>query len=145
LEELDKFEHDKPYNPAVIEAKYNQMIDGFIDHNVDSVAVYVTSEIEPHLASHYLRVPEGFAFRLYRDSTYHPMRFPTISYHPYHKANIYTQQIHHLYTSMLAQRASYEEAHGKIDVARRYAQKAYEINPNALTIQFLRRISALSP
>jgi hypothetical protein len=46
---------------------------------------------------------------------------------------------------MLAQRASYEEAHGKMDVARRYAKKAYEINPNALTLQLLRRISAPSP
>ncbi len=145
LEELDKFEHDKPYNPAVIEAKYNQMIDGFIDHNVDSIAVYVTAEIEPHLASHYLRVPEEFAFRLYRDSTYHPVRFPAISYHPYHKVNIYTQQIHQMYTVMLAQRALYEEGQGKIDFAQRYARKAYEINPNALTLQLLRRISALSP
>jgi hypothetical protein len=141
LEELDKFEHDKPYDPAVIEAKYNQMIDGFIDHNVDSVAIYVTAEIEPHLASHYLRVPEGFAFRLYRDSTYHPVRFPTISYHPYHKANIYTQQIHHMYTSMLVQRAVYEEGQGKMDFAQRYARKAYEINPNGATAQFLQRLT----
>lgn len=144
LEELDKFEHDTPYDPAVIEAKYNHMIDGFIDHNVDSVAVYVTPEIEPHLASHYLRVPEGFAFRLYRDSTYHPVRFPTISYHPYHKANLYTQQIHHFYTSMLAQRALYEESQGKMDFAQRYARKAYEINPSPATAQFLQRLT-ISP
>ena len=141
LEELDKFEHDTPYDPAVIEAKYNQMIDGFIDHNFDSVAVYVTPEIEAHLASHYLRVPEGFAFRLYRDTVYHPVRFPTMSYHPYHKANMYTQQIYHLYTSMLAQRAVYEEGQGKSNFAQAYARKAYEINPSPATAQFLQRLS----
>jgi len=51
LEELYKFEHETPYNPAVIEARYNRMIDSFIDHNIDSVPVYVTSEIDltlPH-------------------------------------------------------------------------------------------------
>lgn len=143
LQELDKFEHDRPYDSAVIEAKYNQMINGFVDHNVDSVAVYVTAEIEPHLASHYLRVPEGLAFRLYRDSTYHPVRFPTIAYHPYHGSNIYTQQIHRMYTSMLAQRALYEEGHGKIDLAQRYAQQAYDINPIGATAQFLQRLTPL--
>ena len=142
LEELDKFEHDAPYDPAVIEARYNQMIDGFIDHNIDSVAVYVTAEIEPHLASQYLRVPEGLAFRLYRDSVYHPVSFPAISYRPYHKANIYTQQIHHLYTTMLAQRAIYEDGQGKTDIAQRYARKMYEINPNGATAQFLQRLTS---
>lgn len=141
LEELTKFEHDTPYDPAVIEAKYNRMIDSFIDYNIDRTAVYVTPEIESHLASHYIRIPEGFAYRLYRDTTYHATDFPAISYRPYRKANLYTQQIHHLYTLLLTQRSLYEEAFGKIDLARRYAAKVYEINPTPATSELLRRMT----
>ncbi|MGA9405835.1 MAG: DUF2723 domain-containing protein [Bacteroidota bacterium] len=143
LEELYKFEHDLPYDPAVIEARYNRMIDSFIDYSIDSVAVYVTGEIEPHLGSHYLRVPEGLAFRLYKDSTYHSLDFPIIFYRPYDKNDLYSRQIHTMYTSMLVQRALYEESFGKTDLALRYAKKAFEIEQNPLTIQLLRRFSAL--
>ena len=135
LEELYKFEHETPYDPAVIEARYNRMIDSFIDHNIDSVAVYVTSEIESHLASHYRRVPEGLAFRLYKDSLYHPIDFPTLAYRPYRKKDMYTQQIQSMYSTMLMQRAMVEKSFGKIDLAQRYARKAYEIQTSSLTSQ----------
>ncbi len=135
LEELYKFEHETPYDPAVIEARYNRMIDSFIDHNIDSVAVYVTSEIESHLASHYRRVPEGLAFRLYKDSLYHPIDFPTLAYRPYRKKDMYTRQIQSMYSTMLMQRAMVEKSFGKIDLAQRYAGKAYEIQTGALTGQ----------
>lgn len=145
LAELDKFEHDVPYDPPVIEARYNRMIDSFIDHNIDSVAVYVTPEIESHLASHYLRVPEGLAFRLYRDSLYHPFDFPEISYRPYHKKDSYTLQLNGMYTVMLTQRALYEQSFGKMELPLRYLQRAYEINPNAGTLQLLERFGTPAP
>ena len=145
LEELYKFEHEAPYDPAVIEARYNRMIDSFIDHNIDSVPVYVTSEIEPHLASHYLRVPEGLAFRLYKDSLYHPIEFPTLLYRPYRKKDMYTQQLQGLYIKVLTQRAMYEESFGKADLAQRYAKKAYEIKTAALTGQLPGNTAAPSP
>jgi len=133
LEELYKFEHDAPYDPAVIEARYNRMIDSFIDHNIDSVPVYVTSEIESHLAAHYRRVPEGLAFRLYTDSSYHPLDFPSFMYRPYRKKDMYTQQLQAMYARMLTQRAIYEQSYGKRDLAARYSTKAYEIQSGALT------------
>ncbi len=133
LEELYKFEHDTPYDPAVIEARYNRMIDSFIDHNIDSVPVYVTGEIESHLAAHYRRVPEGLAYRLYGDSIYHPLEFPAFAYRPYRKRDMYTQQIQATYARMLTQRALYEQSFGKPDLADRYAAKAYEIEAGALT------------
>ena len=111
------------------------MIDSFIDHNIDSVAVYVTSEIESHLASHYRRVPEGLAFRLYKDSLYHQIDFPTLAYRPYRKKDMYTRQIQSMYSTMLMQRAMVEKSFGKIDLAQRYARKAYEIQTGALTGQ----------
>jgi len=145
LAELDKFEHDVPYDPAAIEARYNTMINSFADHNIDSVPVYVTPEIERHLFAHYVRVPEGLSYRLYKDTVYHPFNFPTLVYRPYRKQDSYTEQLNNFYVMMLTQRAQYEDMHGKKDLALRYLQKAYEIVPNARTRQVLERYSSLIP
>jgi hypothetical protein len=132
LAELYKFEHETPYDPAVIEARYNRMIDSFIDHNIDSVPVYVTNEIEPHLASHYRRVPEGLALRLYRDSLYHQIEFPILLYRPNYKKDMYTVQLQSIYANMLTQRAMVEQSFGRADLAQRYAKKVYEMQTAAL-------------
>lgn len=129
LEELYKFEHNLPYDPAVIEARYNEMIDSFIDHNFADHPMYVTLEIEPHLASHYLRVPEGLAYRLYKDTTYHPISFPSLTYRPYPKTDRYTTQLHKMYAQMLIQRGLYERHYGHNDLAEKYFEKAKEISP----------------
>ena len=133
LEELYKFEHEAPYDPAVIEARYNRMIDSFIDHNIDSVPVYVTSEIEPHLASHYRRVPEGLAFRLYKDSIYHPIEFPTLLYRPYRKKDMYTRAASGAVRQDVGPARHVRRIFGKVDLAQRYVRKAYEIQTGALT------------
>lgn len=144
LRELYKFEHEIPYDGAAIEARYNGMINSFADHNIESVAVYVTPEIESHLLTHYVRVPEGLSFRLYRDTLYHPFNFPSLVYRPYRKKDSYTEQLDGFYATMLTQRALYEDLHGKRELALRYLQKAYEIDPNARTRQILEKYSSTS-
>jgi hypothetical protein len=60
--ELIKFEHDTPYNPTVIQARYADMISSFISKTISSRPVYVTSEIEPEFTTGFQRIPEGLAF-----------------------------------------------------------------------------------
>ena len=64
LKELDKFEHDLPYAPQVIEARYTAMIMSFIEKSMVTRPVYVTGEVEPRYTGGLARVPEGLAFRL---------------------------------------------------------------------------------
>ena len=49
LVELDNFEHDRPYNGAVIEARYAALLRSFIEKNLPDHAVYVGPEIENQL------------------------------------------------------------------------------------------------
>ena len=69
--EVAKFEHELPYNPAVIQARYEGMIASMIRHSIAERPVYVTREIEPEFTRGYQRVPEGLAFRLWGDSLFH--------------------------------------------------------------------------
>jgi hypothetical protein len=63
-------------------------------------------------------------------------------YRPYRKIDSYTRQLSSLYTAMLTQRAVYEDLHGKRELAWRYLQRAYEIDPNARTRQTLEEYSS---
>jgi hypothetical protein len=74
--ELNRFEHDLPYNPAVIQARYEKMIRSFIRAQLGDRPVYVTSEIEPEFSRGWQRVPEGLANRLYADTLFHPSPAP---------------------------------------------------------------------
>ena len=143
LVELSKFEHDVPYDPQTIEARYNRMIESFADCAIDSLPVFVTPEIERHLFTRYSRVPEGLAYRLYRDTLYHPYEFPNLTYRPYQKHDAYTDQITGFYATMLTQRAQYEDHYGNRDLALRYLQRVYEIMPNPRTKEILERYRAV--
>jgi hypothetical protein len=64
LRELNKFEHDLPYAPQVIEARYTAMIRSFIEKSMVTRPVYVTGEVESRYTGSLQRIPEGLAFRL---------------------------------------------------------------------------------
>ncbi len=49
LKELNKFEHDLPYTPEVIEGRFAAMIMSFIEKSMVARPVYVTGEVEPAL------------------------------------------------------------------------------------------------
>ncbi len=71
LVELEKFESGaSPEEYRFIQAKWELMLKGFIEKNIDTKPIYVTMEMmnaEPYLFENYQIVPEGLALRLYRD------------------------------------------------------------------------------
>lgn len=64
LLELNKFEHDLPYDPRVVEERYIAMINDFIDKSMVDRPVYVGPEIEPEFGARLVRVPSGLMLRL---------------------------------------------------------------------------------
>ncbi len=71
--DLEKFETGAdPEDYKFIQAKWETMLKNFVENNIDSRPVYITLDImnsEPYLTKNYNLVPEGFAFRLYRDNS----------------------------------------------------------------------------
>ena len=112
-EELYKFEHDLPYDPAAIEGRYNAMINSFFDNNASTRPLYVTSEIETYLAPGYQRIPEGLVFRLYADSLYHPFASQPFALRPYEHSDKYTTQLYGLIRLMVNQREMYDRKHAE--------------------------------
>jgi hypothetical protein len=71
-EQLELFESDEKYNPALIQQRFENMQKCFIESNINEKPVYITYDIiqtEPNLIKDYELVPEGFAFRVYPKGT----------------------------------------------------------------------------
>ena len=105
--ELHKFEHDLPYNPNVIQARFVEMISSFIRRALASRPVYVTHEVEPEFTQGLQRAPEGLAFRLLADSTFYSSDFPAYSYRELSRNGRLEDNVKTIYAGSLLSRARY--------------------------------------
>jgi Protein O-mannosyl-transferase TMEM260-like len=130
--ELYKFEHDLPYNAAVIQARFVAMISGFLRKSMENRPVYVTPEIEPEFTAGMQRVPSGLAFRLYEDTLRHPP--PDISYkfRPFEARIPLATAIHNFYSSSLTARGIHYYRAGMADAARGSFREALKFAPSAV-------------
>ena len=105
--ELFKFEHDLPYNPNIIQARFVEMIGGFIRRSMESRPVYVTHEIEQEFTKGLQRVPEGLAFRLFDDTAFHSPDFPSFLYREFDRSGRLEDMVKALYAGAFVSRARY--------------------------------------
>jgi hypothetical protein len=105
--ELSKFEHEQPYNPAVIQARYEEMIRSFIKKSFSSRPVYVTAEIESEFTRGFERVPQGLAFRIWNDTLFHPTSHPEYAFRPLGRSGRLESFVPKFYASSLIARGEY--------------------------------------
>ena len=131
LLELSRFEHDQLYNGALIEARFNAMVNALIDSALMAGPVYVGAEIEPQFAGAYDRVPEGLLLRLQPPGTVKRLRdfdpaFKNSDFHSRLTVGLKTQ-----YAKMLTLRAIWLLRGGReVSVARLSLRRALEIDPS---------------
>jgi len=140
--ELAKFEHDVPYNPAVIQARYEGMIASVVRTALSDRPVYVTREIGPEFTRGYQRVPEGLAFRLRSDTLFHPSPVLTLDRQPGGIMDKMQEMVKRLYSEAFAARAEYYYRVGKdTDEAEKALQTAISLDPsNAALRQWQSRL-----
>ncbi len=129
LSELWKFEHDLPYDPGLIERRYNAVIHSFIDHNYGSRPIYATGEVEEQYTRGYTRVPVGAAFRLYRDGGYHDEGMPAFSFTVPKRRDRLTEGLIGQYARAYVNHSIYRHLHGQDSVALELVNKGLEIDP----------------
>jgi hypothetical protein len=139
LAELTKFEHDQPYDPSVIEMRFNEMINDFLNKAIVERPVYVGSEIEPQFAFAYQRVPEGLLFRLLRENEKPLLKLPTIAYHSPSFENDYTHGIRFLYSKMLTMNAALMYEQRENGNAREMVRRILEIDSTYEPARTLRK------
>ncbi|MCX8044353.1 MAG: DUF2723 domain-containing protein [Desulfobacterota bacterium] len=142
--ELYKFEHELPYDAAVIQSRYINLINSIIRAALRTRPVYLTCEIEPEIGAGWQRVPEGLAFRLYQHGTgYVPFEsdlIPLPSPHDFKEKNRYHQAIKSFYAVMRAARALYELSAGNRGKAEQLMRQANSLAPEHPFVQHAKRI-----
>lgn len=126
LEELYKFEHDLPYDFNTIEGRYTALLRSFMENN-DSSEFYITPEIEPQYTSGYIRVPDGFLFKLVKDTVYQTTNKLDIKYRDFSGTDKYSYQLKMLQLNAFIRRATYEQSFGKDSLFKFYLQKVSEM------------------
>ncbi len=130
LKELYKFEHNKPFDPNVIEYYYERVIKSIIVKNYSTRSIYATQEIEQKYTRDYNRIPSGLAFRLYNDKILHEIPQMEINFREPKINNIYVDGIKSLYAQAYMNNAIYLNMLGRKDNALLYLDKAIQIQPN---------------
>jgi hypothetical protein len=120
---LFKFEHELPYNPDVIETRYEEMIVSFIRRSLPSRPVYVTPEIEGEFTRGLARVPEGLALRIRDDTMFHPTPHPQYVYRPLGREGRLASFVPKFYALSLVARGEYYLFGGR---DRREAEDSFE-------------------
>jgi hypothetical protein len=125
--ELYKFEHDLPYDPAVIQARFVRMIQSFGEKSLSSRPVYVTSEIEPEFTAGFQRVPEGLAFRLVTDGGFHETKAPEYKIRPLRRTGRLEDMLKSLYLASLNARGTYYYSNGHAEESQVTARMAQDV------------------
>ena len=64
LAELDKFEHDLPYNSSVIQSRWDELLAALVAGALEDHPVFIDVRIEPEFSAQYERTPWGVMFQL---------------------------------------------------------------------------------
>jgi hypothetical protein len=137
--ELHKFEHGLPLDGNVIEARFNEMINDFINKALHDRPVYLGPEIEAQFAPAYQRIPQGLLLRVSRpgDSVNvgHfriPERFPRLD-------NSMTRGIRLHYSRMMGARAMWFAGQGNRERALEAVEQWLVLEPGFPPAVELRR------
>jgi len=129
LKELDKFEHDLPYDPAVIQGRYVNLIASMIRRSMETRPVFVMHEIEEEFTAGLQRVPEGLAFRLVGDTLFHPSPRQEFQYRPFGRSGRLEDMVPKIYASALIARGVYYYRAGELGEAKTSFSRALEFDP----------------
>lgn len=142
--ELDKFEHNLPYDPRQIEGRYVDMVNELIDRSIEDRPVYVGPEIEPEFGRQYQKVPAGLLFRLARnvDSIQpNPVR---VNYRPATIESRLTRGLRGLYVQMLTATSGHFLRNNRLSDADSCIEKALTIDPTNTSAKTLRQVIHLT-
>jgi MFS family permease len=133
-EELVKFERDLPYDPRTIENKYNALINSIVDNAYATRPVYMTIEMEQQFAPGYIRIPEGLAFRVYKEAEVPSLDKPIwddFTFRPLSRRGRLIDAMNDMYANMLVNRGILYFNAMKYSDASGYFQRAVAIYPES--------------
>ncbi len=138
LPELDKFEHNQPYDQPYIMKLFEDLLTSFVANN-PSRRVYTTWEIEQNktepFAKDYGRIPDGILFRLVKNDPSNKIKIGEykiydFKFTPTNIKDYYHETIMNTYSIMLTASATFLSTVNRNEDALKYLELALTATPN---------------
>ncbi len=143
MEQLRLFEHDEPYDPEEITARFTALLNAFIEFHAPEREVHLTIPMEPNVGTRYNWIPYGLTFRLHEDRQVHldpppPLHLESLLVEPRRLDEVARKKIRPQYALMLANRGRYLAAAHRYDEALKHLALAMKLMPESdLIRQFI--------
>jgi hypothetical protein len=134
LPELEKFEQELPYDPAVIQGAFERMTRSLLANSLKTRPVYATPEIEPAYLGDLGRIPQGPVFRLFEVSAeggVPPFVPHEIFFRPFPKDNAYFRILAGYYAMAYANQGLLLGMRGDLGRSEYFLRKALAIQPDS--------------
>lgn len=143
MEKLRLFEHDEPYDPKEITARFTALLNAFIAYHLPEREVHLTIPMEPNVGTRYNWIPYGLTFRLHEDRRVHldpppALHLEPLLVEPERLDEVARKKIRPQYALMLANRGRYLAAAHRYDEALERLAWAMKLMPESdLIRQFI--------
>lgn len=154
MEDLELFEAGKPYNPQRIQARFINLLNSFIDKNINERPIYITIDIlqtEPDVGRDYEKIPEGFAIRLLNKKEIRPVNLVKFDLTKFQnsfkkKENHLEEGIRKLASSQLSILGNYALSTQQYEAAQKSFEMALKLDrANLNAIQGIEKLNQLLP
>jgi hypothetical protein len=129
LKELNKFEHDVPFNFIVIQSQWQNLLSEIVEQSLPEHPVYIDARIDQEFSPAYRRTPAGLFFRLTKkeDTTCYRSAFTPFIARQTDQPVV--EDFTHYYCTMLLQDSYWLSKHGEKDSAKKILAEILRIEP----------------
>ncbi len=137
LIELNKFEHDLPFNFAIIQSRWKNLLSEIVEQSLPDHPVYIDARIDQEFSSEYRRTPAGLFLRLTKkeDTTYY--RTALAPFLICEKKQPVEKDFEQYHITMLIREADWLFKNGRVGEAKKVLAEVFCIEPGNLNANWL--------
>jgi hypothetical protein len=139
LEELDKFEHDIPFNFNIIQLCWQNLLNEIVEKSLPDHPVFIDARIDKEFSSAYSRTPAGLFLRLTKkeDATFYKTALAPFGV--WDKKQPVAKDFEQYYIAMLLRDADWLLKKGRADEAKTVLAEVLRIEPDNFSASWMMR------
>jgi hypothetical protein len=144
LAELDKFEHDLPFDVRFIQSRWQDLLTRIVEESLPDHPVYIDPRIDQEFPLQYQRTPAGLFLRLTKTEDTTCYRSAITSFTACNKVRPAEKDLENYYIGMLFRDADWLIRHGRSGEAKKVVNEVLRFEPgNSAAIWLMNRIEKM--
>jgi hypothetical protein len=137
LRELNKFEHDLPFDFSIIQAQWKNLLSEIVEQSLPDHPVYIDARIDQEFSPEYQRTPAGLFLRLSRkeDTTYYKTALAPFLI--WEKKQPVERDFEQYHITILLREAEWLFKNGRVDEAKKALAEILCIEPGNVNAHWL--------